>query len=120
MKGTQQPSEKYDEYNLNPNRIKARNAHGEDVMIKLSDYIKMEANQSKLIPDLDMEKIKISKRHQFMEFVKMFSALEQEENRRGTNASMRQPSAKGSQPVLTGGTREPPQLSAGSEGYKSQ
>ena len=44
MKGTHQPSEKYDEYNLNPNRIKARNAHGEDVMIKLSDYIKMEAN----------------------------------------------------------------------------
>lgn len=70
MKGNQGPTEKFtpvsgdsNEYNLNPNRMKARNSHGEDVMIKLSDYIKADANQTKLIPDLDMEKIKISKRH---------------------------------------------------------
>ena len=49
MKGSQGPTEKYtpgdsNEYNLNPNRMKARNSNGEDVMIKLSDYIKAEAN----------------------------------------------------------------------------
>lgn len=51
----------------------------------------------------------------------MFSALEQEENRRGSGAMMRQPSARGSQALnTTGGARDPPQLQAGSEGYKSQ
>ena len=51
MKGNQGPTEKFtpvsgdsNEYNLNPNRMKARNSHGEDVMIKLSDYIKADAN----------------------------------------------------------------------------
>lgn len=122
MKGTQQPTELYTpgdskEYNINPNRMKARNSQGEDILIKLSDYIKQDANESKLIPDLDMEKIKISKRHQFIEFVKMFTALEQEDNRRG--GLMRQPSARGSATVMPGGARDPPQLNAGSEGYKS-
>jgi len=53
------------------------NTKGEELYVSLADYVK-EQRSSKLIPDLDLDQVKLNRKLQLAEFIKMYSALVEE------------------------------------------
>ena len=60
-------------------KLLAVNEENESTWIHLKDYVRVAAKKSsKLMPDLDFDKVALDRSRQFKEFVRMYSAIEQE------------------------------------------